>query len=98
MQVAVIPISEKVIEYAEAVTRALREQELRVTLDSRNERLQKKVRDCEIEKIPYMVIVGEKEETQRNLSIRSKAQGDIGKMAASDFVSMLKEEIKKKVR
>ncbi len=98
VQVIVIPISEKVTEYAEAVTRALREQELRVTLDSRNERLQKKVRDAEIEKIPYMVIVGEKEEAQRNLSIRSKAQGDIGKMTASDFVSMLKEEIKKKVR
>lgn len=98
VQVVVIPISERVFEYAEAVTKALMEQDLRVTLDSRNERLQKKVRDAEIDKVPYMVIVGEKEEMQRNLSIRSKAQGDIGKMAVSDFINMLKEEIKKKVR
>jgi len=98
VQVTIIPVSERVMEYAEAVTKALREQELRVTLDARTERLQKKIRDAEIEKIPYMVIVGEKEEMQRNLSIRSKAQGDIGKMDTSDFVSMLKEEIKKKVR
>lgn len=98
VQIVVIPISERVFEYAEAVTKALMEQDLRVTLDSRNERLQKKVRDAEVDKVPYMVIVGEKEEAQRNLSIRSKAQGDIGKMEMADFTNMLKEEIKKKVR
>jgi threonyl-tRNA synthetase len=98
VQCAVIPISEKVIGYAERTTKALREAGIRVSIDTRNERLQKKIRDAEVEKIPYMVIVGEKEEDQNTLSIRSKAQGDVGKTTITDFLAALKREIEEKVR
>ena len=98
VQCVIIPVSEKVIDYASAVEKAFRETGIRVELDARNERLQKKIRDAEVAKIPYMIIVGEKEERQRILSIRSKAQGDIGKMEIKDFVNMLNREIEEKVR
>ncbi|MFA6610510.1 MAG: threonine--tRNA ligase [Candidatus Omnitrophota bacterium] len=98
VQCTIIPISEKVMEYAESVEVALSDADIRVTLDARNERLQKKIRDAELEKVPYMVVIGEKEEMGRFLSIRSKAQGDIGKHAVNEFIQMLKKEIQEKVR
>ena len=97
-QCVIIPISEKALVYAEKIKALLAEQEIRVSLDSRNERLQKKIRDAEVEKIPYMVIVGEKEAAGEVLSIRSKAQGDMGIMTSEEFIQMINREIKEKVR
>ena len=97
-QCVIIPISEKALVYAEKIKALLAEQEIRVSLDSRNERLQKKIRDAEVEKIPYMVIVGEKEAAGEVLSIRSKAQGDMGIMTSEEFIQMINKEIKEKVR
>jgi len=97
-QCIIIPVSEKSMKYASSAAKTLKEAGIRIELDARNERLQKKVRDAEIEKVPYMAVIGEKEEKDGTLSIRSKAQGDIGKMAITDFVSMLKREIEEKVR
>ena len=98
VQCVVIPISEKVNDYTAAVRKLLAESEIRVTVDSRNERLEKKIRDAEVEKAPYMVIVGEKEEKQKAVSIRSKAEGDIGRMPVEDFIIMVKKEIQEKVK
>jgi threonyl-tRNA synthetase len=97
-QCVIIPVSEKVTEYALQVERALREAELRVTKDFRNERLQKKIRDAEIEKIPYMIVIGEKERDEELISVRSKSGGDMGKRGIGEFISMVRREIDEKVR
>ncbi len=97
-QCAIIPISDKVLDYSKKIETVLVENGVRVSLDSRNERLQKKIRDAEIEKTPYMIIVGEKEAAGGVLSIRSKAQGDMGIMTSEEFIQMINKEIKEKVR
>ncbi|MDD5136775.1 MAG: threonine--tRNA ligase [Candidatus Omnitrophica bacterium] len=98
VQCIIIPISEKALAYARKIETALLEKGMRVSLDARNERLQKKIRDAEIEKIPYMIIIGEKEAAGDVLSIRSKAQGDMGIMTLEEFTQMVEKEIKEKVR
>ncbi len=98
VQCMVIPVSEKASVYAENVWRALFTNDVRVEIDSRNERLQKKIRDAEVQKIPYMVVIGEKEESIGMVSVRSKAQGDIGRMKLGEFIDRIKEETEKKVR
>ncbi|MCM8761078.1 MAG: threonine--tRNA ligase [Candidatus Omnitrophica bacterium] len=97
-QVMIIPISEKVMSYAKRVEKLLIENGIRAELDYRNERLQKKIRDAELEKVPYMVIIGEKEAAENSLSIRSKAQGEMGRLMIEEFMQMLQKEIKEKVR
>ena len=98
VQCVIIPVSDKAMEYSKKIETILIENGLRVSLDSRNERLQKKIRDAEVEKTPYMIIIGEKEATGDVLSIRSKAQGDMGIMTSEEFIQMLNKEIKEKVR
>ncbi len=97
-QVVIIPISEKVISYAKKVEKVLVESGIRAELDYRNERLQKKIRDAEMEKVPYMVIVGEREAAEDSLSIRSKASGEMGRLMVDEFMQMLQKEIKEKVK
>jgi threonyl-tRNA synthetase len=97
-QVVIIPISEKVISYAKKVEKIMMENNIRAELDHRNERLQKKVRDAEVEKVPYMVIIGEKEAAENSLSVRSKAQGEMGRFMIEEFIQMLNKEISEKVR
>jgi threonyl-tRNA synthetase len=98
VQCVIIPVSEKAGHYAVSVAEAFKEMDVRVSIDLRNERLQKKIRDAEVEKIPYMVVVGEKEAQERTLSIRSKAQGDLGKKRIEEFAQMLQREIAEKVK
>ncbi len=98
VQCAIIPVSEKALEYAKQIEFLLAAADVRVKLDARNERLQKKIRDAEVEKIPYMIILGEKEAAERSLSIRSKAEGDLGEKGIEEFIQMLKKEIEEKVR
>jgi threonyl-tRNA synthetase len=97
-QVTIIPISEKVISYAKKIEKIMTDNGIRAELDFRNERLQKKVRDAEVEKVPYMVIVGEKEAAENSLSVRSKAQGEMGRFGLEEFIQMLKKEISEKVK
>ena len=98
VQCVIIPVSEKVMDYARAIEKKFKESDIRVSLDARNERLQKKIRDAEMEKVPYMVIVGEKEESAGAISVRSKAQGDMGRKDVNEFLMMMKREIEEKVR
>jgi threonyl-tRNA synthetase len=97
-QCVIIPVSEKSLGYAREIQNVLLDNDIRTTFDTRNERLQKKIRDAEVEKIPYMVILGETEIAEKSLSVRSKAEGDIGKVTLEDFIQMIKKEIKEKVR
>ena len=98
VQCKIIPVSDKVSGYAENIWRTLSTNDIRVEVDERNERLQKKIRDAEVEKIPYMVVIGEKEESIGVISVRSKAQGDIGRMKLGEFIERMHKEIKEKVR
>jgi threonyl-tRNA synthetase len=95
-QCVIIPVSEKALSYAEGVKRELIESDIRATLDDRNERLQKKIRDAEVAKIPYMAVIGEKEVQAGLVSVRSKSKGDLGTMKLGAFIEILTEEIKNK--
>ena len=96
VQACVIPITKKQNEYARKIESLMREADIRVFTDARDEKMQKKIRERELEKIPYLIIVGEREASENKLSIRSKAKGDLGKMDPEKFFSMIKEEIKEK--
>jgi len=94
IQVAVLPISEENVEYADKIYKALKDNEIRVTINRSDEKLNAKIRDAEVEKIPYMVIVGKKEMEQNLVSVRKHGVGDLGKMTLEQFLNLIKEEIK----
>jgi threonyl-tRNA synthetase len=96
IQATIIPISEKNHEWANGLLQLLVGHGVRATVDSRNEKMQKKIRDAEVEKIPYMLVVGEKEERAKTVSVRSKSRGDLGVMAADAFLEQIKREINEK--
>jgi threonyl-tRNA synthetase len=92
-QAIILPISEKYQNYAEKVLEFLNNSEIRAQIDDRNEKTGKKIRDAELKKIPYMIIVGEKEENNQSLSIRKHGQGDLGTFTMPEFASMVQKEI-----
>lgn len=96
IQVAVVPVSEKYIEYAEKVFTELQEKNLFVELDKRNEKIGYKIRDWETQKVPYMLIVGEKEENSRTVSVRQHGKGDQGAVSLNDFIDKISDEIANK--
>jgi threonyl-tRNA synthetase len=96
IQVRVIPISEKFVSYAKKIKEALEKEGIRVDIDERDLKVGKKIREAEIEKIPYMVIVGQKEEETNTISVRSKKKGILGNLSLEEFVNMLKKEIESK--
>ena len=93
-QVMVLPISEKFQEYAEEVVSLLEMSDIRALIDDRNEKIGRKIRDAEIQKIPFMIIIGEKEVKEKCVSIRRHTQGDLGVMNVENFCSLVKEEVK----
>lgn len=94
VQVKILPISDAHLEYAESVKEELAKQGIRVEVDSRNEKIGYKIREAQLQKTPYMLIVGEKEIEEKAVGVRSRAEGDIGQMKISDFVKNIQEEIK----
>lgn len=95
-QVIVLPISDKFLNYAQKVKKLL-ENTARVDLDDRNETLQAKVRDATMQKIPYILVVGAKEEEKQSVSVRTRGGEDMGVMTAESFRKKIAEEIDKKV-
>ncbi|TXC82037.1 threonine--tRNA ligase [Luteibaculum oceani] len=93
-QAIILPISEKVNAYAEEVSLLLNNSEIRAQIDLRNEKIGKKIRDAEISRIPFMIIVGEKEAENRVISVRQKGEGDLGTMKVEDFVAKIEAEVK----
>ncbi len=91
-QVAVLPISDKFLEYSEKVTADLKNRGFRVKLDERAEKIGKKIRDAEMMKIPYMVIIGEKEAESGQISARKHGKGDLGAFTIEDFAVLLQNE------
>ena len=96
-QAIILPISEKYHDYAQKVKEELEADDIRATIDFRNEKAGRKIRDAEISKIPYMLIVGEKEETEHMVSVREHGAGDKGSMPVSDFARIVKEQIDKEL-
>jgi threonyl-tRNA synthetase len=96
VQVEVLPLSEKVAAYAQQVTEKLRGAGFRVHLDDRNEKLQAKIRDAQLRKIPYMLVVGGKEAEAGTVSVRHRSKGDLGARPLDDFIGTLNAEIAQK--
>lgn len=90
VQVKVLPVSDRFIDYAKEVEMELRKLEMRTELDDSAESLGKKIRNAEISKVPYMIVIGEKEVAEKNITVRSKADGDLGQMKVKDFIEKIK--------
>lgn len=96
-QIAILPISEKYMEYAERISYLLKNYELRALVDERAEKTGRKIRDAEVAKIPYMLIVGEKEQESNTVSVRKHGEGDQGSMSLEEFAEMVNNEIEQQI-
>ena len=96
-QVNLLIMSEKHEKYAQKVLKFLENNEIRASLDNRNETIGKKIREAEISKVPFMLILGEKETKMENVSVRKHREGDLGMMDLKSFVRLIKEEISKNI-
>ena len=95
-QVAVLPITDRQIEYANKIAGLLTEKNIRVFVDDRAESVNAKIRDAELDKIPYMIILGDKEVQENLISVRARKKGDLGKIKIEDFIGNLVQEINSK--
>jgi threonyl-tRNA synthetase len=96
-QVAILPISEKYNDYAKKVAAQLNSHDIRANVDERNEKISRKIRDNEVNKIPIMLIVGEKEAEEQSVSVRQHGAGDKGQMPLDDFISWMKAEVENSI-
>lgn len=92
-QVVILPISEKFNDYAHRVAEDLNTQDIRVQVDDRNEKIGRKIRDNELKRIPYMLIVGEKEAENGEVSVRKQGAGDVGTVKVAEFAKMITDEV-----
>lgn len=93
LQVKILPISDKFMEYGQAVLEKLKKADIRAEIDDRNEKIGKKIRDTEMMKVPYMLVVGEKEMLEGKVSVRRQGRGDLGAQLVTDVINDLKAEI-----
>jgi threonyl-tRNA synthetase len=96
LQVKILPISDKFLPYAQQVEAALKAHRVRVAIDDRSEKIGKKIREAELSRVPYMLVVGEKDMNEGNVSVRRQGQGDIGAMPIASFVQQIVTEIKER--
>jgi threonyl-tRNA synthetase len=96
-QAVVLPISEKYEEYAQKVSDFLNNSDIRTLIDLRNEKIGKKIRDNELKRIPYLLVVGEKEMESNTVAVRKQGDGDKGVMKMEEFVSFIQDEVKKQL-
>ena len=92
-QVVIIPIADRHLEYAQEVRALLQKHRFRVEVDDRGERMNQKIRQAQMQKIPYMLILGDREQEQQAVSARSRESGDLGSMQISDLVARLDTEV-----
>ncbi|MEZ5147434.1 MAG: threonine--tRNA ligase [Bacteroidales bacterium] len=92
-QAIILPISEKYQKYAEKVLKFLNNSEIRARIDDRSEKTGRKIRDAELKRIPFMLIVGEKEEENKTVSVRKQGEGDLGSFEMQQFVELIEKEI-----
>jgi len=89
----ILPISEKFNDYAGKVAKYLKKQDIRAHVDDRNEKIGRKIRDNELKRIPYLLVVGEKEAENEEVSVRKQGEGDKGSMKFTTFAEQLTEEV-----
>jgi threonyl-tRNA synthetase len=97
VQARIIPIADRHFDYAKDVEKAFRDVDLRVETDARPEKVGYKIREAQVEKIPYMMIVGDKEIDEEKIAVRSRTEGDLGVMALPEFVARIVREIREKI-
>lgn len=97
LQVKILPISDKFMDYANTVKQALFDADIRVEIDDRSEKIGKKIRDTELARVPYMLVIGEKEMNEGKVSIRRQGKGDLGAKSVDDFVKEISLEIEDRV-
>jgi threonyl-tRNA synthetase len=93
VQVRILPISDKFNEYGEKVKNKFEEMDIRVELDTRSEKVGYKIREAQVEKIPYMIIVGENEVNNGTIAVRDRSEGDLGEKNIDDFIKDVKRKI-----
>ena len=96
-QAVILPISEKFNDYAKTVSNLLNNSDIRTLIDDRNEKIGKKIRDNELKRIPYLLVIGEKEVASGTVSVRKQGEGDRGVMKPEEFISLVKGEIEKEI-
>jgi threonyl-tRNA synthetase len=96
-QIAILPISDKYSEYANKVSYLLKNYDLRASVDERSEKTGRKIRDAEVAKIPYMLIVGEKEQAEGTVSVRRHGEGDQGSMSLEEFIKKIDQEVAQEI-
>jgi threonyl-tRNA synthetase len=97
LQVKILPISDKFLDYCNEIKQQLFAKGVRVEIDDRQEKIGKKIRDTELLKVPYMLVIGEKEMLENKVSIRRQGKGDAGQLLVSEFVTNICEEILNRV-
>ena len=93
LQVKILPISDKFMDYANSILNKLKKADIRVEIDDRNEKIGKKIRDTELARVPYMLVIGEKEMNEEKAAIRRQGKGDLGAKNVDEFIAEIKEEI-----
>lgn len=93
IQVKILPISDKFLDYAKSVQNKLKKADIRAEIDDRNEKIGKKIRDTELLRVPYMLVVGEKEMNEEKVSVRRQGKGDLGAKAVEEFMQEVRTEI-----
>ena len=92
-----LPISDKFLEYAKTILHKLKKADIRAEIDDWNEKIGKKIRDTELMKVPYMLVIGEKEMNEGKASIRRQGKGDLGAKLVEEFIVDIKKEIEERV-
>ena len=98
VQVKLLPISDSQVEYCQKIKSELMKNKVRVELDDRNEKIGYKIREAQLEKVPYMLVIGDKEVEANTVSVRSRKEGDIGAIKVEEFISKIKYEIENYVK
>lgn len=96
-QVRILPVSDKYNEYSKSISSELNNCDIRALVDERSEKVGKKIREAEIDKVPYMLIIGEKEESNGTVSVRKQGDGDLGEMSAVAFAQLINEAVKEQI-
>ena len=96
VQVKILPVTDRALDYAKELSDALDGQGFRVEMDDRNEKIGKKIREATLEKVPYMIVVGDRDMENKTVSVRTRAGEDLGAMSLEDFTAKLKEVVDSK--
>jgi threonyl-tRNA synthetase len=94
LQVKILPISDKTMDYAQTLLQSLKNADIRAEVDDRSEKIGKKIRDAELAKVPYMLVIGEKEASENKVAVRRQGKGDLGLKLVNEFIAVITDEVK----